>query len=118
MSGREIVFNVMLLLSCAVMTLGIIGILRMPDIYSKLHGSSKAVFLGVVTLCIASTILASTAMNMRLILIAIVVVLTTPISTHAIGRAAWLLHEQMQTPGAVDESRTLTPEPEEPIWRL
>ncbi|MCA9834874.1 MAG: monovalent cation/H(+) antiporter subunit G [Thermomicrobiales bacterium] len=118
MDTRELIFNIMLLASCAVMTLGVIGILRMPDIYTKLHGSSKAVFLGIVTLCIASSVLATPAMNMRLILIALVTVLTTPISAHAIGRSAWLLHEQMQTPGAVDESHTLTPEAEEPTWRL
>ena len=113
----------MLLISCAVMTLGIIGILRMPDVYTKLHGASKSVFLGVVMLCISSTVIATPEMNMRLALIAALVVLTTPLASHVVGRAAYLMHEQMETPGAVDESHMLIEDDadthaEEPGWRL
>ena len=123
MTTREIFFDIMLLVSCGVMTLGIIGILRMPDVYTKLHGASKSVFLGVVMLCIASSAIATAEMNMRLGLIALLVVLTTPLSSHVIGRAAYLLHEQMETPGAVDESHTLLDDSGEPVgddptWRL
>lgn len=113
----------MLLVSCAVMTLGVIGILRMPDVYTKLHGSSKSVFLGVVLLCISASVIATPEMNMRLLLIGILVVITTPVGSHAIGRAAYIMHEQMETPGAIDESRTLLEEAVEneednPGWRL
>lgn len=123
MTTREIIFDVMLLVSCAVMTLGIIGILRMPDVYTKLHGASKSVFLGVVLLCISATVIATPQMTMRLALIAVLVVLTTPLASHVIGRAAYLMHEQMETPGAVDESHFLVDEVgesgrEEPSWRL
>lgn len=123
MGTREIIFDVMLLVSCAVMTLGIIGILRMPDVYTKLHGASKSVFLGVVLLCLSSSVIATAEMNMRLIIIAVLVVLTTPLASHVIGRAAYLLHEEMQTPGAIDESHILIEESEEsnggePGWRL
>lgn len=123
MGTREIIFDVMLLVSCAVMTLGIVGILRMPDVYTKLHGASKSVFLGVVLLCISSSVIATAEMNMRLIIIAVLVVLTTPLASHVIGRAAYLLHEEMQTPGAIDESHILIEESEEsndgePGWRL
>lgn len=123
MDTREIIFDIMLLVSCAVMTLGIIGILRMPDVYTKLHGASKSVFLGVVLLCISSSVIATPEMNMRLILIGLLVVLTTPLASHVIGRAAYFMHEQMETPGAVDESHMLIEEEndtngEEPGWRL
>lgn len=123
MSTREIIFDILLLLSCAIMTLGIIGILRMPDVYTKLHGASKSLFLGVVMICIASSVIATPEMNMRLILIALMVVLTTPLASHVIGRAAFLMHEQMETPGAVDESHILIEDDEhtdleEPRWRL
>ncbi len=123
MDAREIIFDVMLLVSCAVVTLGILGILRMPDVYTKLHGASKSVFLGVVLLCISSSVIATPEMNMRLIIIAILVVITTPLASHVVGRAAYVMHEEMETPGAVDESHILIEEPdtsngEEPGWRL
>lgn len=123
MDTREVVFDIMLLVSCAVMTLGVLGILRMPDIYTKLHGASKSLFLGVLLLCISSSVIATHEMNMRLVVIAALVVLTTPLASHVIGRAAYLMHEQMETPGAVDESHMLIEETDdsnggEPGWRL
>lgn len=122
MTTREIFFDVMLLVSCAVMTLGIIGIIRMPDVYTKLHGASKSVFLGVVLLCISASVIATPQMNMRLILIGVLVVLTTPFASHSIGRAAYVMHEEMETPGAVDESHMLIEESDDattdPGWRL
>lgn len=123
MDTRELIFDVMLLISCAVMTLGIIGILRMPDVYTKLHGASKSVFLGVVLLCISSSVIATPAMNMRLFLIALIVVITTPLASHVVGRAAFLIQERMETPGAVDESNVLIDQSGErtnadPEWRL
>ncbi len=123
MIAREVVFDIMVLVSCAVMTLGILGIVRMPDVYTKLHGASKSVFLGVVLLCISASVIATPAMNMRLALIAVLAIMTTPLSAHVIGRAAYIMHEQMETPGAVDESQTVAsddgePGEGEPGWRL
>lgn len=123
MDTREIIFDIMLLVSCAVMTLGIIGIVRMPDVYTKLHGASKSVFLGVIMLCISASVVSTPEMNMRLIVIGFLVVITTPLASHAVGRAAYLMQERMETPGAVDESHTLIDESgestaEEPGWRL
>lgn len=123
---RELIFDIMLLVSCAVMTLGVVGIVRMPDVYTKLHGASKSVFLGVMLLSIATTVIATPEMNNRLLIIVAFVVLTTPIASHVIARAAYITQEQMETPGAVDESQTLLeshrqpggPTAEEPTWRL
>jgi multicomponent Na+:H+ antiporter subunit G len=116
-----IFYDVMVIVSLSVMTLGIVGILRMPDIYTKLHGASKSVFLGIVLLSMSATVVATEAMIYRIILIALLVVMTTPISSHVIGAAAYRMQERMETPGAVDETHTLLPdseEPDEPTWRL
>lgn len=113
----------MLLVSCAVMTIGVIGIVRLPDVYTKLHAASKSVFLGVILLCISATVVATQEMVMRLALVGLVMTITTPLASHVIGRAAFLMHEQMETPGAVDESHMLIDDTgdantEEPGWRL
>ena len=123
MNWTGLTVDAMVILSCLIMTLGVVGILRMPDVYTKLHGASKSLFLGVVLVCIASMIEGSATMNMRLALICVMVVITTPLSSHVIGRAAYLMHERMETPGALDESQTLLEEPtdrdgDEPGWRL
>ena len=123
MNWTEITVDAMVLISCVIMTLGVLGIVRMPDIYTKLHGASKSLFLGVVLICIAASVQATDTMNMRLVLIGILVVITTPLSSHVIGRTAYLMHERMETPGALDESQTLLeesahPENVGPGWRL
>ena len=88
-----------------VMTVGVYGAIRMPDTYTKLHSMSKAVFLGVVSLCVSSIVTGDPAIIYRAILIAAFLLVTTPISALVIARAAFLRGEKMQSPNARDESR-------------
>lgn len=108
---RAYFYDAMLILSLLVMTLGVFGIFRMPDIYTKLHAASKSVFLGVVVLALSATVVADEAMISRVILLAVIVTMTTPIASHVVGRAAFLMEERMVTPGAVDESHSLSTDP-------
>lgn len=96
--------DALVLLALVVMTIGTIGIVTMPDIYTKLHAASKAVFLGVIVLAIAAMITSDPAFVLRVLVVCAALILTTPIASHVIGRAAWLEREHMSTPGAIDES--------------
>lgn len=96
------------------MTVGIYGIVRMPDVYNKLHAASKVVFLGVIMLLAASFFTADAAIILRAILIGVFLVLTTPVSAHVVGKAAYLRHYKMRTPGAVDESGRGLASPKDP----
>lgn len=111
-------FDIAVILGVTVMTLGVIGLLRMPDVYTKLHAASKSVFLGVMVLAFSGIAVGSTAVNARLSLICLALMITTPIASHVIGRAAFLQHEQMETAGAVDESGSILPAEESPTWRM
>lgn len=115
------IYDIAVLFSLCIMTLGMLGIVRMPDIYTKLHGAAKAVFLGVVTLGISTMTVTSGQARGRIVVICLLVILCTPISSHVIAHAAFIRHERMQTPGAVDESDTLdlTEQiPSGPVWRI
>jgi len=113
------VFDILVIVGVTVMTLGVIGIIRMPDIYTKIHAASKSVFLGAITLAIAGMAIGDLATTARLLLICLGLILTTPIAAHVIGRAAFLRHEQMETEGAIDESGELLPLDEQhPHWRV
>ncbi len=111
-------FDAAVILGVAVMTLGVVGLIRMPDVYTKLHGASKSVFLGVMVLAFSGIVIGSTEINARLILICLSLFITTPIASHVIGRAAFLQHEQMETVGAIDESGSILPAEENPTWRM
>jgi multicomponent Na+:H+ antiporter subunit G len=96
--------DALVVLGVGVMTVGVYGVVRMPDVYTRLHAASKAVFLGVISLALASLVTGEAAIVARVLLIGVVLLLTTPVSAHAIGRGAYLERERMTTPGAVDES--------------
>jgi multicomponent Na+:H+ antiporter subunit G len=99
------------------MTLGVLGLLRMPDVYTKLHGASKSVFLGVMVLALSGIVVGGLPIISRMILICLALLVTTPVTSHVVGRAAFLRHEQMETAGAVDESGVLLSSDDPALWR-
>ncbi len=99
--------DALVLLGVFVMTVGVYGAIRMPDSFTKLHAMSKAVFLGVVSLCLSSTVTGDPQVIYRVALIAAFLVVTTPISAFVIARAAYLREEPMRAPDPVDESGRL-----------
>ena len=96
--------DALVVLGVAVMTVGVYGVIRMPDLYTRLHAASKSVFLGVIALALASAVTGQAEIIARVLLISVVLLLTTPVAAHAIARGAYLEGERMETPGAIDES--------------
>jgi multicomponent Na+:H+ antiporter subunit G len=96
-----------------VVTLGVVGLFRMPDVYTQLHAAGKAVFLGIIAFLVASLATRDPAIAARAALIAAFLILTTPVAAHVIARAAYLRREGMATPGAIDESGKDLPAREE-----
>jgi multicomponent Na+:H+ antiporter subunit G len=102
--------DALVILGLWVMTVGVYGVIRMPDTYTRLHAASKAVFLGVISLCVSTAVTGDPAIIYRALLIAAFLLVTTPISAFVIARAAFLRGDTMQTPGALDESGKDLPE--------
>lgn len=93
--------DALVLLGCVVMTIGVIGVVRMPDVFGKLHAASKSVFLGVCSLLIALLAMGDATLGARAVLIMILLLVTTPVAAYEMARAA-----------AVDERRGGAPVPE------
>ena len=104
-SAAPFLADALVILGVLVMTVGVYGAIRMPDPYTKLHAMSKAVFLGVVSLCAASAVTGDPEVIFRVALIAAFLVVTTPISAFVIARSAYLRDEPMRAPESLDESR-------------
>lgn len=96
--------DALVVMGMIIMTLGVIGIIRMPDVYTKMHAASKAVFLGTISFTVASIVTNDWEIIARVILIAGILMITTPVASQVIARAAAIEHELMRSPGAVDES--------------
>ena len=95
----------LVILGITVMTLGVYSIIWVPDVYDKLHAASKVVLLGLILLLIATAATGDPAFIYRVVVIGAFLLLTTPVSAHVIGRAAYLREQRMEAPDAVDESR-------------
>jgi multicomponent Na+:H+ antiporter subunit G len=100
------VADVLVLIGVVVMTVGVYGLHWMPTVYLKLHAVSKAVVLGVIAIAVASIASGDAEIIDRVLLIGGLLVLTTPVSAHVIGRAVYLAEQQAP---AADQERA--PEP-------
>ena len=98
--------DVLIVVGMAIITVGVYGVLRLPDVYTQLHASGKAAFLGVVALLAAASLGGELSILARAVLVVVLLALTTPVAAHAIGQAAHHRGEAMRTRGAVDESRS------------
>jgi multicomponent Na+:H+ antiporter subunit G len=68
--------------------LGILGLLRLPDVYSRLHATGKVSVYGTVLLMIAAIALTPLNLGKGLVLIALLL-LSAPAVAHAIASAAY-----------------------------
>lgn len=81
-----------------------IGMVRFPDVYSRLHASSKLVTLGSagIFLGVALSFQESAALT-RLIAVLLFQFLTTPLTAYLIAQAAYLQGLAPVLPGGIDE---------------
>jgi multicomponent Na+:H+ antiporter subunit G len=106
-SAAPYLADALVILGVLVMTVGVYGAIRMPDTYTKLHAMSKTVFLGVISLCLSSSVTGDPQVIFRVALITAFLIVTTPIAAFVVARAAYLRREPMQSPEPVDESGKL-----------
>ena len=71
------------------MIFGVLGVLRFPDVYTRLHPAGKAGTAGVFSIFIGLIIHSGfTHLSSRIVLIAVFILLTSPVASHAIARGA------------------------------
>jgi len=121
----ELVIALLIVLGAAFTFLGSFGLLRLRDIYSRLHSPTKATTLGVGSLLVASSIffsLQGDGVSLHEILVAVFLFITAPVGAHLMAKAALHLRIRGQSglpPREVLEGRSLgeteTAEPARPI---
>jgi multicomponent Na+:H+ antiporter subunit G len=107
--------DVLAIVGLLLLTIAVYGMVRMPDTYARLHAASKAVFLGLLPLLLAACLTGDRGIITRAILITAFLLLTTPVSSHAIARAAYLEGETIEPLNKVGRStRASSTRPTEP----
>ncbi len=82
--------------------LGGLGVLRMPDCYNRLQAGTKASTLGT-TLALIGIGIAHPSWAGKLLILAFFVMLTSPISAHALARAAHAIRLPLSDRTVVDK---------------
>lgn len=91
------------------LTVGTIGLIRFPDVYNRLHATSKATTLGAASMFLAGFVYYGPAGPGLTSLIGIVFLfLTAPTGAHMISRAAQRMGVEFYGPGGWPEQ---PPEP-------
>ncbi len=98
-----------LILTGAIFTfIGSLGLARLKDFYTRLHGPTKATTLGVGCLLIASSIYFSiytAGLSLHEILITIFLFITAPVSAHMLAKAA--LHVELRSLAKAPEEKVV-----------
>lgn len=109
----DIVLSVLVLTGAIFTLIGSLGLARLQDFYTRLHGPTKATTLGVGCLLIASAVLFSVrdeGVSLHEVLVTLFLFITAPVSAHLLAKAA--LHLRVRSlarePNSDDEKGKAT----------
>lgn len=76
---------------------GIIGLVRLPDVYTRLHATGKVGVFGVVFLLVAATAWTPLGWG-RAVLLIVLLMVAGPVITHVLASAAFRINLRMKQP--------------------
>ncbi len=88
----EWISAIFILVGAVITLISSIGLIRLPDVYTRSHAGSKSSTLGVLTILTGALLyflIVEGNFNIRLILVIFFVFLTAPVSAHMITRTAY-----------------------------
>jgi multicomponent Na+:H+ antiporter subunit G len=83
----QIIGAVITLVGSMFIFLGALGVVRMPDVYNRMQAGTKATTLGSMLTLIGIGIVLPGWLG-KLLLLVVFIIITNPISSHALARAA------------------------------
>ncbi|WP_437769194.1 monovalent cation/H(+) antiporter subunit G [Sorangium sp. So ce281] len=100
----EFVEGALLVVGCIFMLLAAVGILRMPDLFTRLQVTSKASVFGMTCIISASALhFYDPAVTTRAIVIIAFVALTMPVATHLLARGGYTTSTPLSPETVVNE---------------
>ena len=87
----ESLVAIVLVIGGVFLLIGSIGLVRLPDLYTRLHGPTKATTLGIAGLLLASSIVSSFnegSLSIHEWLITLFLLITAPVSANMIAKTA------------------------------
>ncbi|MEM8569579.1 MAG: monovalent cation/H(+) antiporter subunit G [Pseudomonadota bacterium] len=73
-----------------------VGIIRLADVFSRMHAATKAGTLGLALICLAVVIQADTWLEIfEAVFVFVFMLISAPVGAHLIGRAAYRTYQPM-----------------------
>ncbi|MBB5173983.1 multicomponent Na+:H+ antiporter subunit G [Texcoconibacillus texcoconensis] len=102
----ELVISAFVILGGLLTLLGAIGIIRLPDVYGRLHAATKSATLGVISIMVAVFLyFVSTegVFSGKVLLTILFVFMTAPVAAFMISRSAYTVGVKMFNKGHQDD---------------
>ena len=90
---------------------GAVGIVRMPDVYTRIQCSSKTITMGALPALVALVVAEGpiSAYGARALLVAFLLMVVNPLASHALARAAYKSGVPMWSGSVLDQPRAAEP---------
>lgn len=86
----DVISGVLLITGAALALAAAIGLVRLPDLFTRMHAATKPQTLGLLLILIGAAIrLDSIAATGMILVVAVFQLLTAPVASHMVGRAAY-----------------------------
>jgi len=102
----ELIVSILLLAGASFMLLAAVGIVRLPDLPTRMHASTKAGAMGAMfTMGGVAFYFADSVVFARAGAIVVFILITSPIAAHVIGRAGYFMGTSLWDGTVKDELR-------------
>lgn len=89
MNVRDTLAAALILSGCLLGSLGGLGLVRLPDVFARMHAATKPPTLGLVLVSLGAMLRIDAPSDVAfLVLVVLLQFLTAPVGAHLIGRAA------------------------------
>ncbi|VGO22517.1 monovalent cation/H(+) antiporter subunit G [Pontiella sulfatireligans] len=104
---REILVSAFLLIGGLLSLVAVAGVLRLPDLFTRMHAATKTGTVGVSAITIGMMIhFGNITVTSRGVLVIAFFLLTAPVAAHMIGRAAYRSGVSLWILTRIDEWKT------------
>ncbi|GHC22663.1 monovalent cation/H(+) antiporter subunit G [Aidingimonas halophila] len=102
----DVLKSILMLTGASFMLLAVVGLLRLPDLLTRLHATTKAATLGVAMVMVAVALhFAQVAVVARAFGVILFLLMTAPVAAHVIGRAGYFVGSRLWNGTIKDELR-------------
>lgn len=109
MTAIEIITSIFILIGVFFTFLSAVGVIRLPDVYSRMHAAGKTSTLGVIFLMLAVVLyfIPEGIINAKILLAIIFVFMTAPLSSLMVNRSAYRIGVPLEKDSVQDDLKEM-----------